>query len=260
MREATAPPSAKRGSKRTGSSEFTQVEQQNAELREVISVAAHDLREPLRALRACAERLVREHATKLDGEARELVDWLERAARRTEKLSADLLLYSRVVSGPLKLERVTLSEPLEWAFANLRDRIDEHGTRVTHDPLPVVSADAGRMIQLFQNLLSNALTYRGEDPAVVHIGCSRRGEEWVVYVRDRGIGVESRHRETIFDPFERLHSDERYPGTGLGLAISRKIIERHGGTIWVEPSPGGGSTFAFTLPALPGDREAGQPR
>jgi chemotaxis family two-component system sensor kinase Cph1 len=261
MRATTLRPTAKAKSEQPGTRDaetIRRLEQQNTDLRKVVSVAAHDLREPLRALRSCAERLVGEHGQKLDGEAAELLEWLAAAAGRTEQLASDLLMYSGVLSGPLKVGRVDLEEPLDWALANLRERIEEPRTRITRDRLPVVRADTSRMIQLFQNLLGNALTYRGNQPATVHVGARRDGDEWVVYVRDSGIGVKPGDRDRIFDPFERLHAEEEYPGTGLGLAISRQIVEEHNGRIWMEPTPGGGSTFAFTLPPFSGERDPGQ--
>ena len=232
----------------TALSQIRELERQNAELREVVSVAGHDLRQPLRNLRACAERFARSQAAHLDGEARELLSGLLMGARKTERLIEDLLTYSRVLAGPLKLQRVDLNETLNWALQMVCDQVEQQRARVTHDVLPIVRADPARMIQLFQNLVTNALIYRGEEAARVHVAARSGPGEWIVSVRDQGIGVASRDRERIFEPFHRLYPEERYPGTGLGLAICRKIVERHGGKIWMEPSPERGATLVFTLP------------
>lgn len=226
-----------------------ELERLNAELLEILSVAAHDLKEPLRNLRACAERLARAHGEELGLEAGALLESVLSGAQRNEQLVDDLLLYTRVLGGPVRLEPLSLEEPLQWALSNLRARIEQERARVTHGPLPSVHADRARMIQLFQNLISNALTYRGEEPARVHVSARTGDREWVLSVQDAGIGVAPADRERIFEPFARLHPADRYPGTGLGLAICRGIVETHGGEMWVEPGPDGGSSFLFTLPA-----------
>jgi light-regulated signal transduction histidine kinase (bacteriophytochrome) len=129
--------------------------------------------------------------------------------------------------------------------------VAEAGATVTSDPLPRVLADHGLLVHLLQNLIGNALKFRRDEPPCVHVGAVREGERWIFSVRDNGIGIESRHQERIFQVFQRLHTRARYPGTGIGLALCRKIVERHGGTIWVRSLPGKGSTFWFTLPAVP---------
>jgi light-regulated signal transduction histidine kinase (bacteriophytochrome) len=237
--------------KATFLSQIRELERQNAELQEVLSVAGHDLKQPIRNLRASAERLARSQLPQLEGEARELLMGLLVGARKTERLIEDLLIYSRVLGGPLKLQRVDLNETLEWALQMLCAEVEEQRAHVTHDVLPVVRADGARMIQLLQNLVANALLYRGEEAAHVHLAAHRGPNEWIVSVRDQGIGVAPDDRERIFEAFHRLHAEERYPGTGLGLAICRKIVERHGGKIWMEPSPERGATLVFTLPTQP---------
>ena len=224
------------------------LERRNAELLNVISVAAHDLKEPLRNLRASADRLKREHGRSLPPEARDLLQGLVGGARRGERLVEDLLLYSRLLSVPLRVELVKLEEPLQWALSNLRERIRHERAEVTHDPLPAVRADQGRMIQLFQNLILNALMYRGDDPARVHIGAEVSNGECVVCVSDRGTGIPKKDRARVFEPFQRLHSDERIPGSGLGLSICRGIVEGHSGSIWVESLPEGGTRLFFSVP------------
>ncbi len=233
---------------RVGGRRDQQLKQENAELRELIVVAAHDLKEPLRNLRALAERVTQTLADQVPAEDRELLVELERGAHRAETLVESLLLYTRVLSAPIRGERLELTHSLDSALLNLGERIEEQGATVTREPMPVVDADGARMLQVFQNLLANALTYRGDRPAEVHVGASRSDATWTVYVRDRGIGVAPRHREKIFDPFERLHPQSRFAGSGLGLAICRKIVEGHGGRIWTQETPGGGATFLFSLP------------
>ena len=244
-----------RRAKGGGPPELERLIHQVAELRETLTVAAHDLKEPLRNLRASAERLGGESGSRLDaGEAKALLESLVLGARRAERLVDDLLLYARILSAPSRLETVNLGEPLQWALSHLRETVERQGARVTHDPLPDARADRSRLIRLFQNLITNALLYTREDaPPRVHVGVREVQGRVEILVRDSGIGIDRRHAERIFEPFHRLHPEERYPGTGLGLAICREIVEGLGGRIWVEPSPGGGATFVFTL----GERSPG---
>jgi light-regulated signal transduction histidine kinase (bacteriophytochrome) len=163
-------------------------------------------------------------------------------------LIEDLLAYSRVGARGQQPEPVDLGEPLERALANLQAAITESGAVVTHDPLPVLPMDAAQAVQLFQNLIANAIKFRGTEPLHVHIGVARAGSTWQISVRDNGIGIEPRYADRIFVIFQRLHTREEYPGTGIGLAICKKIVERHGGRIWVESEYGHGATFHFTIP------------
>ena len=149
----------------------------------------------------------------------------------------------------MRWQRARCDEALERALVNLKGAIEESGARVTRDPLPIVIADRARLVRLFQNLIGNAIKFRGPCPPRVHVSAERRGREWLFTVRDNGIGIQADHRDRIFVVFQRLHRRDEYPGTGIGLSICKKVVEGHGGRIWVESDPGSGSTFYFTLPA-----------
>jgi PAS domain S-box-containing protein len=220
----------------------------NVELEQFAYVASHDLQEPLRMMGSFAQLLARRYQSHLDATAREFISFIVDGAERMQRLIDDLLAYSRVGTGREALETFECESLVERAIANLKQSIDETGAAVTHDPLPRVWADPGQMVQLFQNLIGNAIKYRGVAPPIVHIGAERQGQEWVISVRDNGIGFDPKHAERIFMMFQRLHTPQEYPGTGIGLAICKKIIERHGGRIWAESNPGRGSTFFVALP------------
>ena len=168
------------------------------------------------------------------------------------RLIDDVLAYARVGTRGAAFQPTDCEAVLERALANLEPSIDETGAVVTHDPLPSLWADGTQMGQLFQNLIGNAIKYRGDAPPRIHIAAERQGEEWVFSVRDNGIGFDPEHAERIFTIFQRLHDTDEYPGTGIGLAICKKIVERHAGRIWAESEPGRGSRFSFTIPARRG--------
>ena len=160
----------------------------------------------------------------------------------------DLLAYSRVGTRGKPFARVDCESALQDALADLALAMEESGGTVTHDPLPFVEGDETQLGQLFRNLIGNALKFHGAEPPRVHVSAERMDAEWRFSVRDRGIGIDPRYTEAIFDVFQRLHTNAEYPGTGIGLAIAKKIVERHGGRIWVESEPGNGSIFYFTIP------------
>jgi light-regulated signal transduction histidine kinase (bacteriophytochrome) len=166
-----------------------------------------------------------------------------------QTLISDLLTYSRVGTRGKELVPTDCGAVFEAARTNLQMAIEESGAEVTSEELPIVIGDATQLIQLFQNLMSNALKFRSERVPKVHVGAERRGGEWLLSVSDNGIGIEEQYSERIFVIFQRLHAKTEYTGTGIGLAVCKKIVERHGGMIWVESEPGEGSTFYFTLPA-----------
>lgn len=194
------------------------------------------------------ELLERRHGSELDEEALEFLGFAVDGARRMQALINDLLLYSRAGGLADEPKPTDCSAVVARVMADLRATIEASGARVAVEPLPTVMARATELVQVFQNLVGNALKFRGERAPEIHIGCELDGDSWVFSVRDNGLGVEPRHAERIFMVFKRLHAPKRYPGTGIGLAICKRVVERRGGRIWVEPAPGGGSVFRFTLP------------
>jgi len=220
----------------------------NDELQQFAYVASHDLQEPLRMVSSYCQLLKRRYQGKLDAAADEFIDYAVDGAARMEKLISDLLAYSRISTRGQPFKPTPTEAVLERVLANLRLAIQEAGARITHDPLPVVSADDSQLVQLLQNLISNAIKFHSPDTPRVHIAAEPRGASWSFSVRDNGIGIEPRHLQRIFGVFERLHPSTEYSGTGIGLAICRRIVQRHGGRLWVESEPGRGSVFIFTLP------------
>jgi PAS domain S-box-containing protein len=221
----------------------------NAELEQFAYVASHDLQEPLRMVSSFTQLLAKRYRGRLDADADEFVGYVVEGAVRMQALINDLLMYSRVGRKDKGLTAVDCGAIVATACANLRNTIDETGAAVTIDPLPTLVAESTQLLQLFQNLIGNALKFTKAGPPRIHLGASRRGPEWIFWVKDNGIGIESRYAERIFQVFQRLHNRKEYPGTGIGLAICKKVVERHGGRIWVESKPGHGSVFYFTLPA-----------
>jgi PAS domain S-box-containing protein len=227
----------------------------NAELQQFAYVASHDLQEPLRMVASYTDLLAKRYADRLDADAHEFIGYAVDGARRMQRLIQDLLEFARVETRGRAFEPVPSGRALDVALGDLRARIEEAGARVERGDLPVVHADEGQLATLFQNLVGNAVKFRGEEPPVVHVSAERGDGEWTFTVSDNGIGIEPEHHERVFQLFQRLHGRDRYPGTGLGLAICKRVVERHGGRIWIEPGRGRGTRFRFTIP----DREgAGQ--
>jgi PAS domain S-box-containing protein len=225
----------------------------NAELEQFAYVASHDLQEPLRMVASYTQLLAKRYQGQLDERADRWIDYAVDGARRMQALINDLLALSRVGTHGRSPEPTDSGAVLARALGSLQSVVAESGARVTSDPLPVVLADGGQLEQLFQNLVGNAIKFRRPGvPPEVHVAAQRRTDdgrdEWLFSVRDNGIGLDPAYADQVFAMFQRLHTREEYAGTGIGLAICRKIVERHGGRIWVDSTPGGGATFSFTLP------------
>ena len=220
----------------------------NEELEQFAYIASHDLQEPLRMVASYTQLLSRRYKGKLDSNADEFISFAVDGASRMQRLIKDLLAYSRVGTRAKDLFDTSSEEALQQALINLRGAVEESGAQVTHDPLPIVVADEMQLIQLFQNLVGNAIKYQNPGTPRVHISAARDGEKrWTFSVRDNGLGIDSQYFERIFGMFQRLHKREEFEGTGVGLAICKKIVERHGGSISVKSELGHGSTFSFAL-------------
>jgi PAS domain S-box-containing protein len=221
--------------------------QSNAELAQFAYVASHDLQEPLRAVAGCVQLLQQRYCGHLDAHAHELIAHAVAGATRMHTLIQDLLAYSRVGNRGKSLQPTDCAAVLNDVLANLAVSICESGAVVTAAPLPTVMADPVQLRQVFQNLIGNALKFHGEAPPRIRIEVEREGGEWVFAVCDNGIGIHPQYFERIFQMFQRLHTQREYAGSGMGLAICKKIVEYHGGRIWVTSEPGKGATFFFTL-------------
>ena len=220
----------------------------NAELEQFAYVATHDLQEPLRAVASCVQLLQKRYEGQLDERADEFITHAVDGTKRMQTLINDLLAYSRISTHAEVFASTDLEMVLNEAMANLMVAIAESGAVVTRDAMPTVSGDATQLTQLFQNLIGNALKFRGERPPKIHISAVLKAGEWRFSVADNGIGMEPQYFERVFLVFQRLHTRKEYQGTGIGLAICKKVVERHGGRIWAESEPGLGATFCFTIP------------
>jgi len=220
----------------------------NANLQQFTYAASHDLQEPLRTVVTFTQLLADRYGEKLDGEANEFMNYVITAARRMQQLITDLLIYSRSVHHEdVPLREVALNTSVDLAMHNLQLAIQESGAAIETEALPTVFADHVQMTQLFQNLLANAIKYRGEDSPRIRISAEQLEDEWVISVCDNGMGIPAEYKEYIFGVFKRLHGNAK-SGTGVGLAICKSIVERHGGRIWVESEPDRGAAFKFTIP------------
>jgi PAS domain S-box-containing protein len=226
----------------------TELARSNAELEQFAYVASHDLQEPLRAVAGCVQALQRRYHGQLDARADELIMHAVEGAVRMQSLISDLLAYSRVATRGQSFTLTDCAAIVRSALTNVQVAITESGARVTYTDLPTVMGDPTQLTQLFQNLISNACKFRNQQPAAIHIAAEPHEGAWMFSVRDNGIGIEPQYFERIFGLFQRLHTRVEYAGTGIGLAICKKIVERHGGRIWLESQPQQGSTFYFTIP------------
>jgi PAS domain S-box-containing protein len=231
------------------------LERSNRELEQFAYVASHDLQEPLRMVHSYTQLLGRRYKGKLDADADEFIAFAVDGASRMQRLISDLLAYSRVGTRGKEFAPTNCETIVDQALTNLQVAIQESGATITRDPLPTLMADDVQLVQLFQNLIGNAIKFHGAAPPHVHVSAqktsevSKTSEVWKFSVRDNGIGIDMQFAGRIFGIFQRLHARGEYPGTGIGLAICQRIVERHDGRIWVESEPGKGSTFYFTIPA-----------
>lgn len=217
------------------------------ELEQFAYVASHDLREPLRMVASYVKLLERRYAGQLDDDARTFIHYAVDGANRMQTLIEDLLDYSRVGAGPAELEPIHAEQALADATQNLQEAIKESAAKITHDPLPIVSADQTQLTRVFQNLLANAIKFRADKTPEIHISVAPEHGQWKFSVKDNGIGIKEDYQARIFKIFKRLHSRDDYEGTGIGLAVVQKIVQRHGGQIWIKSAEGEGATFYFTL-------------
>ncbi len=222
----------------------------NKELEQFAYVASHDLQEPLRMISSFTQLLERRYKCKLDEDADDYIGFIVEGAQRMKYLIDDLLEFSRLNTQAKEFELAYLEMALDDVLLNLQITIQENDTKITHEPLPTLMVDLMQIRQLFQNLISNAIKFQGEEPPEIHISAQKQGNEWKFAVADNGIGINAEHQELIFGVFKRLHTRQQYEGTGIGLSICKRIVERHGGRIWVESKPGKGSTFYFTIPIV----------
>ncbi len=225
-----------------------EVKRSNRDLEQFAYIASHDLQEPLRAVGGYVKLLQRRFPENIDPKAVEYINGAAEGAARMERLINDLLAFSRVGTHGEAFSPADLNEVLNEALYNLQISIKTAQAKVTRDVLPTLAVDATQMMQIFQNLIGNAIKFRGERPPEIHVGVQKQPGKWVFSVRDNGIGIEPEYFERIFQIFQRLHTRGHYPGTGIGLAICKKMVERHNGSIWVESQPGQGTTFFFSLP------------
>jgi light-regulated signal transduction histidine kinase (bacteriophytochrome) len=228
-----------------------ELERSNAELEQFAYVASHDLQEPLRKVASFCQLLQRRYAGQLDERADQYIEFAVDGAKRMQSLISDLLGFSRVGRTGTQMVDVPLDDALRVALDNLTRRVDETRATIEADPLPTVSGEPVLLTAVFQNLIGNALKFHGEEPPVVRVTVVRDGDMWTISCCDEGIGIAPEYAERIFAIFQRLHPKETYEGTGIGLALCRKIVEHHGGRIWLDTSVPSGTTFRFTLPARP---------
>ena len=221
----------------------------NRDLEQFAYVASHDLQEPLRMVAAYTQLLAERYRGKLDENADKYIGYAVEGALRMQTLILDLLAFSRVGHTEADREHGECNAAIQNALANLRSAIEDSGAIITHDHLPAVAIDPSQLVQLFQNLIGNAIKFRGKESPVIRVSAEKQVATWLFTVADNGIGVSPQYNDKIFVIFQRLHTREEYSGNGVGLAICKKIVEHHGGRIWVESEVGSGATFHFTLPA-----------
>ncbi|WP_306058926.1 ATP-binding protein [Natronococcus wangiae] len=226
-----------------------ELEESNKRLEQFAYAASHDLQEPLRMVSSYLQLIERRYEDEFDEDGEEFLEFAVDGADRMREMIDGLLEYSRVETRGDPFEPVALEEILEHVVEDLQFQIEETNATITTERLPRVRGDASQLRQLFQNLLSNAITYCGDEPPRVHVSAERNGRKWTISVRDEGIGIDPDDQDRVFEVFQRLHTHDAHQGTGIGLALCQRIVERHDGEIWVDSEPGEGSTFSLTLPA-----------
>ena len=226
-----------------------EIEHSNQDLEQFAYAASHDLQEPLRMVASYTQLLGKRYKDHLEEDARDFINFAVEGATRMQKMIDGLLVYSRVQTRGKPLEPTDCSSVVEQAISNLEIHIGETHAKVERDELPTVNGDESQLIRLFQNLIDNAIKFRGTEIPRIQVSSSKQGNKWMFSVSDNGIGIDSKYKDRVFLIFQRLHKEEEIPGTGMGLALCRRIVERHGGQIWVDSDLGKGSTFYFTIPA-----------
>ncbi|MGE5342466.1 MAG: ATP-binding protein [Candidatus Omnitrophota bacterium] len=232
-----------------------ELERSNKELEAFAYVASHDLQEPLRAISSYLQLVEKRYKDKIDDKGKDFISRAVGGARRMQEMISDLLIYSRITTHAKSFERYSFESIMDRTLTNLSASIERTKAIVTRDPMPELVCDESQILRLFQNLISNAIKFCEKTPPVIHISAQPHptDNDWLFSVKDNGIGIEPEHKDHIFKIFNRLHGRGKYPGTGIGLAICQKIVERHGGKIWVESTVGEGSNFLFTLPRMTDD-------
>ncbi|WP_424354346.1 sensor histidine kinase [Methanobacterium sp. MBAC-LM] len=228
-----------------------ELERSNKELKSFAHITSHDLQEPLRTITSYSQLIERRYKRQLDPDADEFLEYMVSDAKRMKSMIQGLLDYSHVEAKGKEFKEINTEKALNTALSNLQYSIDQCHAEVTHDPLPPVFADENQIVSVFQNLIDNALKFRKKDEIPkIHISAKKDDNEWIFSVKDNGIGIEDKYFDIVFEVFKRLHAIGEYEGAGIGLAIAKRIIDRHGGHIWVESSPGKGSKFYFTIPLV----------
>jgi signal transduction histidine kinase len=225
----------------------------NRDLEQFAYIASHDLQEPLRMVAAYTQLLAERYRGRLDDTADKYIDYASNGALRMQTLIRDLLLFSRVARTSSAIKEIDCKTIVSLALKNLQSAIRESGAMISCDRLPSIRCNKVQFLQLLQNLIGNAIKFHSSEKPVIHVSAARTGSEWLFAVSDNGIGIESACAEMIFSVFRRLHTNSEYPGNGIGLAICKKVVEQHGGRIWVESAKGHGSNFKFTLPVGAGE-------